>query len=370
MPRMTFGVINARLEDITGIKQKDDLKKHSVQRALDIWADSWNWKWLLDESFITTVAPDTTGTASVAKGSKSVTGSGTSWTSAMVGRKIRFNGENAYYRISAVGSGTAITLEAPYQGTTDADATLSIYQDEYLLAPDLARYKIMRQIENGVAMEELDVALFDYLDPMLKSEGDPYRLTLIGSKLDTYSDGTLSASSGTSVLTGSSTSWTSVNGLARSSRITIGTNVYTVKSVDSDTQITIYETLSSAISGGTSYSISLDNLRVQTQPIPDSAQNIYYRYQRIPAPLIQDTDVPDMPEQWHWFLIDAAKIWLWETKDKDQAALAEQSMVAWLKHMRLSESAVAKRTPRLPFTRPYDRYQPPIPGGWGRPFTW
>jgi len=69
----------------------------------------------------------TVGTISaVTSGSKTVTGSGTGWTSAMAGRLIRISsfssavnyGDNYWYEVASVSSATSLTLVEPYEGDT------------------------------------------------------------------------------------------------------------------------------------------------------------------------------------------------------------------------------------------------------------
>jgi len=72
------------------------------------------------------IADYTTGNISaVTNGGTTVTGSGTSWNSTMVGRMIRITnlgttnaGDGVWYEISAVASTTSLTLAEPYEGTT------------------------------------------------------------------------------------------------------------------------------------------------------------------------------------------------------------------------------------------------------------
>jgi len=66
----------------------------------------------------------TTGTVSITQGSKSVTGSGTTWTSSMVPGFMWVAGYP--YEIASVGGTTSITLATAYQGTTNSSATYSI----------------------------------------------------------------------------------------------------------------------------------------------------------------------------------------------------------------------------------------------------
>lgn len=290
------------VENISLVTEQRVLVNRSIQHALERVYQFHDWPYYIqDKGVIETVATYETGTVEVTNGSTALTFTGSTLTSAMAGRKIRFNNETPYYRILSVntGAGTAV-LENNYQGTTDTDATFVIYKDEYRLASDVDKYKIMRQLQNGIAVFDTHPTNFDKTYPMPQSYADPITAVMIGTKLDTYSTGTLSASGTT--LTGSSTLWTSVEGLGRMSNIRIGNDVYTIKSVDSATQITTYEALT-AVSAGTSYEITLNNLVVQLHSIPNSARLLYYRYFRIPAVLANDYDLPDMPHEWHWILM-------------------------------------------------------------------
>ena len=317
MPRLQFSTILARVKAISLVTTQDALIKDAIQMGLDRLTDK-DLPYLMTDGAITTVAPYETGTVTVTNNSKTVTGSGTTFTTAMVGRKIRVAGQNAYYRIASYVSGTEITLENIFQGDTASAQTYSIYKDEYRLPSDLDVYKVMRQIEDSQSIVDLEPSAFDIYEPSPQAFGSPRFSILAGTKLDIYSSGTVSGSVNNSVITGSSTSWTGVEGLSRGTRITVGTAVYTVKSIDSDTQITIYELISSTFSAST-YNVSLNNYIIQFFNIPDRIENIYFKYQRIPFPLINDQDIPDLPEKYHSILITAGLIWAWATKDKKES---------------------------------------------------
>lgn len=66
----------------------------------------------------------TTGTVTIAKGSTTVTGSGTTFTSAMVGRYFKVSGE--WYRIKSFTSTTILTLEERFEDTTASASTYTI----------------------------------------------------------------------------------------------------------------------------------------------------------------------------------------------------------------------------------------------------
>ena len=344
---MQFKDIYTNVESLANVTSQRALIKDSIRMGLNR-ATAKDLPYLMTDGFITTVAPYETGTVTVASASKTVTGSGTTFTSAMVGRKIRIGTENAYYRISAFVSTTEITLEVAYQGSLTSANTYSIYKDEYRLPANCDTYKVLRQIKDARAITSLEATAFDLLEPSPTAEGSPSYEILVGSKLDVYTTGTISGTVNTSVITGASTVWTSVEGLGKGSKITIGAYVYTVKTVDSDTQITIYETQSVTSAVLTTYSILLDNYVIQLFTIPNSAENIYFRYQRSVFLLINDYDIPDLPEQYHWILIHAGLIWAWHTKDKERSDIEQAIFEAAIKQMwnRIGYISVSRTYPR------------------------
>ncbi len=236
-------------------------------------------------------------------GSPIIVGTATSWTSALVGRKFRFGNDQAYYRIKSVDTSIGITLTAPYQGTTNSiPSSYIIYKDEYRLAPDVDTYKTIVQIQNAVAMKSTPPARFDKFFPSPYSYSDPYIEIMEGTKLDTYTDGTVTVTVNSSIIVGVGTGWNSVEGLGRMTMITVGSNVYTIKSVTDDTHLVVFEV--PTVGAVTSlYSLSMNNLMVQVFPIPSMQENLYYRYYRIPSILVNSYDVPDLPIQWQYLLV-------------------------------------------------------------------
>lgn len=76
-----------------------------------------------------------TGTVDVTQDSATVTGNGTTFTSAMVGRKFTAGGSEVY-EIATYVSGTEITITPVYQGDTDTAIAYEVYQDAYELPAD------------------------------------------------------------------------------------------------------------------------------------------------------------------------------------------------------------------------------------------
>lgn len=105
----------------------------------------------------------TTGTiTSIANAGTAVVGSGTTWTTPMAGRYIRFTatsaangGDGLWYEISSVGSSTTLTLSTPYQGTSIAAATaaytigqMSPIPESYDIAPVYRATALYWQMKN------------------------------------------------------------------------------------------------------------------------------------------------------------------------------------------------------------------------------
>ena len=98
--------------------------------------------------YLSTTPSYSTGTVAVTQDSTAVTGTGTTFTSAMVGRLIKFNGEDNYYEISAYTDADEITLKTAYIGTTDTDATFEIYKVNYDLASDFGNMRWIKQLDS------------------------------------------------------------------------------------------------------------------------------------------------------------------------------------------------------------------------------
>lgn len=83
---------------------------------------------------VTIPAAYRTGTASVASGGTAVTGVGTTWTSTMTGRKIKFDGNDDIYVFTYVGP-TSATISPAYTGSTAlSGGGYTIYQDTFSLS--------------------------------------------------------------------------------------------------------------------------------------------------------------------------------------------------------------------------------------------
>lgn len=110
-----------------------EIKRYLNYAAREIW-EEYPWPFRRVAAFVNTVAPYTTGTATFTEGSATVAGFGTSWTAAMVGRKIAKSYNDPWYTITARGGNTALTLDRAYLEDTAAGTTYVLYDDVLTLA--------------------------------------------------------------------------------------------------------------------------------------------------------------------------------------------------------------------------------------------
>lgn len=134
----TFASLKSFVRDNmwSGIKEIDDRRiARAIKRGIEVVSER-DWSWMLVRNFrVLTIAPYTTGTLTGSVGSASLTGSGTTWTDAMVGRFIRIDGVPDLYRIASRAGNTAITLDEPLADAPSAGGTYEILAVDYDL-PD------------------------------------------------------------------------------------------------------------------------------------------------------------------------------------------------------------------------------------------
>ena len=279
--------------------------KRAMRHGLERYAAAYPWPHYREVGTLQTLATYATGTVTVTNSSKSVTSSGATFTAAMAGRKFRVGTERAWYDIASVDTVlNTLTLSQNYQGSGQTAVAYTIFQDEYRTNADVHQLLNLRQTQFGLLMVGLTYHDLDTLVPAPVSLTEPFYWSYIGRRDDRYTTGTVTGSASGTTITGASTAWTGVLGLTKGSRIAVASNseVYTVKSVDSDTQLTIYEAISTAFAAQT-YLLYLNNIRLQLTDIPSSMRNLYYRYTRNPYPLVNDYDEPDMPKEHHYMLV-------------------------------------------------------------------
>lgn len=173
MAYTNYGTLQTDVENKIGISDDDvtTVIKQALNDILQEVCQAHNFSWLYGESSFITVAPYKTGTVTVAEGSTTVTGSGTTFTSGMVGRKLRC--EDATYIISAYVSATEVTLSTDYAGAGGSGVAYKIYQNEYSLASDVEDVLSMRQENNPYRLQKKGLSFLDKYYPQRNSFGYP-----------------------------------------------------------------------------------------------------------------------------------------------------------------------------------------------------
>jgi hypothetical protein len=116
--------------DVTpGSDGEDSVKRYVNWAARRVWT-SRPWYERRAETVLTLSAPYTTGTVSLTNASTTVTGSGTTFTSGMTGRKIALGYGSPWYRFTYVGA-TSGTLAQAYAEPSVTGSNYVIFQDEY-----------------------------------------------------------------------------------------------------------------------------------------------------------------------------------------------------------------------------------------------
>lgn len=100
-----------------------------------------DWNFLMVESSFTTIEKYDTGTVTINTGDTAVQGTDTVWTADMVGRKIKFTGNDAVYDIITFGATTSISILPVFRGASNiSSGSYKIYQPIYPLALDFDRF--------------------------------------------------------------------------------------------------------------------------------------------------------------------------------------------------------------------------------------
>lgn len=135
----------------------------------------------------------------------------------------------------------------------------------------------------------------------------PTEYVIAPRSTSTYSTGTISGTSATKVITGSGTDFVTA-GIEQFDFIKVGSVVYTVDSVDSATQITIFEDIITTIAAATSYTAQLDRYQIDLYPTPDATIAFEVHAHNTVARLEDDTDIPVLPDRWHNIIVKGAVV--------------------------------------------------------------
>ncbi len=208
------------------------------------------YEWRKQTFHLTTRAPYETGTITLTQNSKTVTGSGTTWTDAMKIGYLFFGG-NAY-KINRVSSSTEVILEAPYPGDTASGQSYKfIFPDAYL------PFEISSIINVKLAGGDIEVSSKDKLVNAYGNPGQPVECAISErGREDYYNTGTVAVTASSTTVTGTGTTWTSdMEGMGF--RVNDFSKMYRIKSVDVNNQtITLQDAYEGSTETGKSYKIN------------------------------------------------------------------------------------------------------------------
>ena len=152
-----------------------------------------------------------TGTVTFTKNGRTVTGSGTTWTEAMVGWRIgSAASREEVYEIVAVGSTTSLTLARPYEGETNSGTAYRMYDPYATMPADLQKF-ISVQFEYGPGIVGyINVAKLkaDAPKPILFSDGNEALFAFAQpTNAARYSTGTVTITAGSPTVTLATGTW-------------------------------------------------------------------------------------------------------------------------------------------------------------------
>jgi len=237
-----------------------ELRINQVQDWI-IFKEAWEWR--KRTFYFTTRKPHEDGTIAVIENSKTITGTSSNWTidmklgSLLIGSKI--------FKIQNIVSDTSLTLEAPYPDDTESGTSYKIVFPDYPLDEQISLITSIRHEE-----VELNVVNRDRLLDRISLITDLERVAF-GDRLrdDFFNSGTVEVTQGSPTITlASSTFPSNIDGFPL--RVNEFSKDYTIKTRDSDTQLTLRENYEGDSGSGKSYTILPSGSQLLTfAPVPD-----------------------------------------------------------------------------------------------------
>ncbi len=296
---------------VDGSTGQDVINKTRAQRRLNIVkADvisrfAGKWQPNYREGWIPLTPLYNTGTVTLTLNSNTVTGSGTTWTTSMKGRKF-LGGDNAYYQIASVASATSLILTQPYQGPTVSSQVYQIWQDEYRIYPEaMAVGGFIDYLLPQRAREAFPGDMKEsYPFPTNIEEPTVYTLLHRQGSTSAVTTGTVTGSINTNVLTGSGTTWiTGTTPIEPGFSITINSITYHVKRVNSDTELETYQLFTAAIAGLAYSAIGMNSIVIRFRK-PTTQRIAHYWYYSKDYPFVNDSDEDWIAEMYPRVLVN------------------------------------------------------------------
>jgi hypothetical protein len=304
------------------VHNNESLKDH-LKRSFNMYRSDFNarnpWPWTEKTTTLQTVTNYDTGTVTVTNGSRTVTGSGTTFTSAMKNRFLKLDKDTEMYEILSFDSTTQLTLKQPYIGDTVSGEGYIIWKRWYDLDPDITYGSQIYLWDWPNKADPIDRMDLDSSFREAHLEGTIYAWAWDGINRDvsTYSTGTVTTTKDSKTLTGSATSF--LDNVFAGSKVTIGANDYNVETVDSNTQLTLVQKAISSLSGSAYSAESKERSRIILSACPDPAKNMHITYNKRTYDFLNDNDEVEIWEGYGHLLSNVLYGYLLEKLTSEKA---------------------------------------------------
>lgn len=309
---MIFGNLIKELADRLDAKNVDDetvksLLSRKINESYKEIARIFKWEHLKRSGELVIRANYSTGTVTITKDSRTITGSGTTWTASMVGRYFQSSASGNWYRIIRFVSATELTLQSQVLESSGSGLTYTICQRIYYLPSDVRTVKLMGK---WIAPGEIEARSENYLQDLTQNiftTGEPEDFAPYGADPfeSSYTQGTVTLTVDNNLMVGIGTAW--FDNVEAGDIVNVSGKVFRVKRVESDTRIVLlnYSTISVPVA---TYSIEKD-VRVGFSFYPSAGADyiIPYSYYKRAFDMVNDKDRPELPEDFDIAIIDGAE---------------------------------------------------------------
>ena len=247
------------------------------------------WEWRKRKFFFTTRAPYATGTVGLTQNSRTVTGSGTTWTDSMKLGYLKIN--DVSYKIDKYVSATSIKLKAAYPDATESGKAYEIVFPDYSLSPYISSILSLKIEHSEVRLKNENRILSNQGET-----GQPDECALI-SRLeeDYYNTGSVTVTNASTAVTGSGTSWSS-DMEGKAFFVNEHSEPYVVRDVVSTTSITLDRAYKGDTGSGKGYKIDpAGTLMITLRAVPDDYYYVEMDCLVVPLKLIDANDISLVP---------------------------------------------------------------------------
>ena len=329
--------------DMTSVEELAtlDLIKFYINLALEKVYEL-NMPWMKKEGYISLKASYSTGTLTATTGSKTLTGSGTTWLRAMEGQKIIITDGtdgDVVYRLNDYSSATGFTLDTDYISAGGAGLSYAIYYDKYTLPKDFKTLFIMQDVDMLKDYYNDD----NYLLSTAYTDGKPREMKFLGLSDKAYYDtGTLAITTLLKAVVGTSTAF---DDTMVGRYIQIGTygRLYKITAVASTTELTIDKAYGGDTQTAAVFKIDPSGLQeVRFHSAPSTAQIIPYTYWQKYERLVEDADIAPLSSD--SVLVLGGIFYWYQNIDSPLTAQAEQRFNQEIASMSMTNIAVGQES--------------------------